>query len=237
MKRLLLFILAAPLFITSCDREPIADFYASTYEAGVGQVIVFTNRSLDSRDFEWDFGDGYYSTGYNVSHYYDKEGTYSVQLKAYGKDGVSVATSTIRVYNTWLRITVEEFYEPYYLVPDVRVRLYPTISDWEKETNLVAEAYTDNEGVVWFGENGELWPKRYYVDVYGPHHDNYQLASENVAWIETHVLDPGKDNFFTAFVDYYEDEGKRAEKSTLLNQDKKASEKTTQPRKPSDRKK
>jgi hypothetical protein len=237
MKRLFLFILTVPFLITACDREPVADFTASSYEVGVGENVIFTNRSLDSRDFEWDFGDGYYSTDYNVSHYYDETGVYLVQLKAYGKDGVSVASSTIRVYNTYLKITVEEYSEPYYLVPDVSVRLYPTVEDWENETNLVAEGYTDSEGVIWFGENGELWPKRYYVDVYGPNHDNYQLAAEDVAWIETPVLIPGEDNFFTAVVDYYEPEGRSTEKSIILKQNKKASVRTSEPRKATERKK
>jgi len=235
MKRLFFFILIVPLLITACVREPIADFTASATEVGVGETIIFTNRSLDSRNFEWDFGDGYISTNYNVSHYYEQPGTYLVQLKAFGREGVSVSMLSIRVYNTLLEITVEEYYEPFYLVPDVRVRLYPTVEDWEMEKNMVAEGYTDNQGVIIFGEDELLFPKRYYIDVYGPYHDNYTLTSEDVAWIETQVLVPGEHNYFTAVVDYYEPEG-RATKNTLsLKANKKSAVSVSEPRKPSDR--
>jgi hypothetical protein len=41
------------------------------------------------------------------------------------------------------------------------------------------------------------------VDVWEQYHDNYQLAAEDVAWIETQILVAGELNSFIAYVDYY----------------------------------
>jgi len=227
MKRIAFFLLTFPLLFISCEREPVADFLASATEVGIRETIVFTNRSVDSDDFEWDFGDGYTSTRYNASHYYDEPGNYVVQLKAYGREGVSVASLNIRVVQTYLEITVEEYYEPYYLVPDVRVRLYPTVQDWENETNMIAQGNTDDEGVVVFAG---LYPKRYYVDVYGPNHDNYQLAEDDVLFIETDVLEPGFYNKFTALVDYYPPGMRSSDDTKALKSLKKSAIIKTEPR-------
>ncbi len=232
MKRFIFIFLALPLLITNCTRKPVADFIASATEVGIGEFITFTNRSLDAKDYEWDFGDGYISTNYNVSHYYDSPGTYLVRLKAFGKDGFSIASLSISVLQTDLQITVEEYYEPYYLVPDIHVRLYPTILDWEQETNLFAEGYTNVDGVVTFLN---VYPQKYYVDVYGPNHDNYTLASEDAGFIETQDLRPGGINYFTALVDYYPPNARKTENRLSIKQSKKAAIKLTDPRKASDK--
>jgi PKD repeat protein len=234
MKRLFILIFIVPLIFTACKREPVADFIASATQVGVGENIIFTNRSLDAKDFEWDFGDGYISYNYNVTHFYEEPGNYQVKLKAFGKDGVSIATLNITVLQTYLEITVEEYYEPFYLVSDVRVRLYPTVQDWENQTNLVVQGFTNNQGVITFSG---LFPKRYYVDVYGDYHDNYELAADDVAWIETHVLIPGELNLFTAVVDYYPPGARKSDNSLNLKQSKKVSIKLSEPRKVSERSK
>lgn len=234
MKRSIIFLSGLLLLLTSCHREPLADFIASKTDVGIGEVVTFTNRSLDADDFEWNFGDGYISNNYNVTHHFEEPGVYEVSLKAFGRDGVSIATIPITVRQTYLEITVEEYYEPYYLVTDIRVRLYPTVKDWEDETNLVVEGYTDADGVVTFSG---LFPQRYYVDVNGPNHDNYTLAAEDVAWIETQMLIPGVVNLFTAVVDYYEPGARNTDSSLHSKQNKKASIRVSEPRKASERSK
>jgi hypothetical protein len=232
MKRFALLILALPIFLSGCHREPVADFIASATEAGIGETIVFTNRSIDGIDYEWDFGDGYTSTKYNVSHYYEDPGTYTVTLKAFGKEGYSIATLSIAVFQTYLEIMVEEYYEPYYIVPDVRVRVYPTITDWENETNLFAEGHTDADGFVTFEG---LFPQRYYIDVYGPNHDNYKLAEEDAGFIETQVLEPGFLNKFTAIVDYYPPGMRQTDNTKVLKDMKKSATIQSEPRKAKER--
>lgn len=208
MKRIIFFILAIPLFLSSCTKDPNSSFTVSTSVAAIGETVFFTNRSFDAERFEWDFGDGFVATSFNASHYYDYDGTYTVSLKAFNNGKMDISLMTVKVIDASIIITVEEYYEPYYLVPDVRVRLYPTVTDWERESNMVAEGFTNSAGVIRFDHLAE---QRYYVDVYGPNHDNYTLAEEDAGFIETPVMIAGTVTSWTALVDYYP-EGK---KSTL----------------------
>ncbi len=228
MKRLILLFSAIPIFLSSCVRDPVADFIASETLVNINESIVFTNRSLDAIDYRWDFGDGYYSFNYNVSHAYDAPGIYTVSLEARSRDGkVDIRYLDIEVV-TSLIVKVEEYYEPYYLVPDVRVRLYPTLTDWQNETGMIAEGYTNGDGRIRFDG---LLPKRYYVDVYGPNHDNYKLAEEDAGFIETDVLIAGELNLFTALVDYYPPSTRPSDDTQILKNLQKTAVKTTESRK------
>jgi hypothetical protein len=169
---------------------------------------------VDADRFEGDFGDGFISNSFNASHYYEQTGDYIVRLKAYNNGTVDIAQMNVRV-GASLEITVEEYYDPFYLVTDISVRLYPSIPDWENQTNMVVEGFTNNNGVVRFDY---LYNDIYYVDVYGPNHDNYKLAAEDVGFIETQILIGGRVNPFIAKVDYYPP----AKKSTLSREDLKS---------------
>jgi PKD repeat protein len=208
MKKIYFLLTIVPLLLTGCSRDPLADFSVSSDEVGIGEYVYFTNRSMDAETFEWDFGDGYVSNTFNASHYYDMDGIYTASLKAYYKDKVSTSYMTIKVIGASITITVMEYYSPNYLVPDISVILYSTLTDWEhpKTAPIVAEKFTDDAGVVRFDH---LAPQRYYVDIWGPNHDNYQLAADDVGFIETPVLIPGTTTPWTAFVDYYS-EGKKS---------------------------
>lgn len=213
MKRLLIILAIIPLLFSSCHKDPYADYVATTLLAEVGEPVYFTNRSQDANSYEWDFDDGYYSTTLNASHTWDTPGTYRVSLSAFGDDGrIDIAISNITVKyltNTNLEIIVEEYDEPYYLVSDISVRLYPSIFDWEEETNMIAEGFTNENGVVSFPNVPIPYNRRLYVDVWGPYHNNYDLAALDAVWIETPVLVPNVWNYFTAVVDYNPD-GKKA---------------------------
>lgn len=193
--------------------DPVANFNVSKTFVAVGEEISFTNFSLDANSFLWDFGDGYFSAVLNPSHSWRSPGAYTVALSAYGEDDkTDIALTYIDVdylLFTNLEITVEEYPEPYYLVGDISVRLYPSVIDWEEEVNMIAEGFTNSEGVVVFSNVEIPFSRRLYVDVWGPYHDNYQLAAEDAGWIETDVLIPNNWNYFTAVVDYYPD-GKKA---------------------------
>ena len=208
MKKILLPFVGISLLLVSCSKDPYADFIVSESEVGVGETIFFTNRSIDAQSYQWDFGDGFVSNSFNASHYYDTDGTFTVSLRATYKNRSDISYYTVRVIGASIIITVEEYYEPFYLVENISVILYPSVKDWEDETNMIEEKFTNKSGVVRFDH---LAPKRYYVDVYGPNHDNYKLAEEDVGFIETPVLVPGTVTSWTALVDYYED----GKKSTL----------------------
>jgi len=199
MKRLLL-LLPALLFIVACEHEPYADFVVSSHRVEVFETVYFTNTSsYNAEYFEWDFGDGTMSDAINASHYYEEAGAYTVMLTAYnGSHVVSRAYADIEVLTTALNVVVEE-YSDHYRVPDASVILYPTLDDWDFETNAVVEGYTDANGVVRF-EN--LNPVIYFVDVWHPNHNNYQLAGEDVGWIITDPLLRNGENEFIAYVDY-----------------------------------
>ena len=238
MKKLFFILAIVPLLFTSCTRDPYANFVADRKLVEVGEEIYFTNRSADAVDYEWDFDDGYFSYNFNAVHSWTAPGFYTVTLTAYGKDGkLDRALMTIEVIQPLaeLEITVEEYYEPYYVVENASVRLYPTLNDWNKETNMVVEGYTNADGKVLFVDLPAN--RRYYVDVWGDYWDNYQLAEEDVAWIETDILAPGARNYFVAVVDYYPDGKKAAAERKTLKVIRKKSAGAEGVRTPADREK
>jgi PKD repeat protein len=211
MKRYLTILILLPLLMAGCDREPYADAIINPNPAYVGEDISFTNISDNAESFEWSMGDGTTSTAYNVIHYYDDPGTYLVSLTAFGrKGGVSTATFEVDVIGSELRIIVKEFYDEY-VVPNASVILYPTLTDWENETNPVGERYTNAVGECIFTG---LSYQRYYVDVWEANHDNYTLAAEDwERYIQTQLLEPGFDQTYVAYVDYYETTKKSTSRS------------------------
>jgi PKD repeat protein len=200
--RIIFLITALALVLTSCLKRPDAGFSASNVVIDLGETIEFTNISHDAVEFEWDFGDGTTSTDVNPVHRYDYSGNFKVELKAFSdKDIVDRAYMDITVLPEYvLDIIVKEYYDEY-VVPGASVILYPTYQDWLDETNAIVDGYTDNDGIVVFSG---LDDQSYYLDVWEAHHDNYTLAAEDVAWIETNVLSNTEINYFTAWVDYYD---------------------------------
>ncbi len=212
MKRLILLTAIVPLLLTSCSRDPYADFTVSKDIAMVGEIVNFTNRSVDAIDYEWDFDDGNFSVNTHASHAWTSPGIYDVSLSAFGKNGdIDIAFWPVEIIQDYcdLEVYVEEYEEPYYYVTDISVRLYPTITDWENETNMIVEGFTGSNGKVLFLDVPIPYNKRVYVDVWGPNHDNYLLAEEDAGWIETDILVKNVRNYFTAVVDYYPD-GKKS---------------------------
>lgn len=202
MKKIFYFSMVLPLILFSCKRvpqAPEAHFFADLIEPEVGQEVFFTNDSRNADNFEWDFGDGFISDAENPSHVYTGTGTFDVVLKASSHSGESDdAIMTINVMiPTLLEIEVLEFYLEE-VIPDASVFLYPTLIDWEGQTNVEAEGYTDGDGVVVFSHLG---PYVYYVDVWEATHDNYTLKEENIDYIRTGEIIPHKINRFTAWVD------------------------------------
>ena len=59
------------------SHDPVADF---TYQKIASLEYEFTNNSMFSVDYLWNFGDGNFSTDENPTHLYDQEGAYEVTL-------------------------------------------------------------------------------------------------------------------------------------------------------------
>ncbi len=205
MKRILTILPILSLIVMGCKREPFADASISVNPAYVGEYITFQSYSTNTDYVEWDMGDGFTYDQPVIEHYYVDPGWYDVQLKAFGvKGGVDVAVFPVEVIGSELTVRVQLWTEQGtpegYLVPGAQVRLYPTLTDWEQETNLVVEGFTNSIGEVTFDG---LSYQRYYVDVWEANHDNYTLAGEDVGWIETDPLEGIYLWTFVAYVDYY----------------------------------
>ncbi len=105
MRRTLLMITGAIIAIatlTSCQKEPKANFTASKTDVVTGEAITFTNKTVDGHSYEWNFDDGKIGTEENPTHSYEHAGIYNVELKAFSKNGKKSdkATSIITVTKT-----------------------------------------------------------------------------------------------------------------------------------------
>jgi len=202
MKKIIYLSLALSLAIISCESTPEAYFYTDTDEPEVGQKVYFSNDSQNAERFEWDFGDGFISNEVHPVHIFNSTGTYEVTLTAISKNNLEdVAALTLTVMiPTLLEIEVLEYFDEY-PVGNASVILYPTLSDWDGQTNMVSEGFTDVDGFVVFSN---LDNDDYFVDVWEATHDNYALRDENEEWIRTLDVLPHKINKFIAWVDYVE---------------------------------
>lgn len=202
MKKIIHILPVLVLIIAGCEKEELADFIVSSRTVEVFETVYFTNTSSVSADhFEWNFGDGSWAEGLNVSHFYDQAGIYDVTLKAFrGPRIVDEVSVSIKVLTTALTVIVEELNE-HYRVPNASIILYPTLDDWDFETNPVEEGVTDANGVARF-EN--LNPVIYFLDIWHPNHNNYILAEEDVNWIMTDPLLQYGETEFVAYVDRVE---------------------------------
>jgi PKD repeat protein len=200
MKRIYYYTFLLLLIIVSCEKSPVAVFHTDTLEPEVGHGVIFYNESQDANRFEWDFGDGHISTEVNPVHSFNATGTYEVTLTAISKSDVTdKASITLNVLvPTLLEITVLEYYDEY-VVPNASVILYPTLVDWDEQTNQIVEGFTDQYGIAVFSG---LEPFVHYVDVFEQNHDNYSLRAEDVGFIRTPEITPHQINRFTAYVDY-----------------------------------
>lgn len=83
MKKNLLYLVlfAALAGIVSCGR-PIAKFSYEGQEKEAPTTIRFKNESEKAKSFEWDFGDGNFSSEEAPQHLYNSSGNYLVTLKA-----------------------------------------------------------------------------------------------------------------------------------------------------------
>jgi PKD repeat protein len=207
MKKIIYLSLIFPLIFISCSKEPTADFYIEVDKAKVGSEVFFHNTSDNAETFEWDFGDGYISPDKNPVHTYSLTGKYTVVLSAFSKKGKEAkAQMELDVVEPSLLVVEVLEYWDEYSVPDASVRLYPSINDWDNETKMIIEGYTDADGIVVFADidppgdqNNE---KRCYVDVWEQDHDNYQLRAEDPGFVTTQIIVPEKIQWFVAWVDY-----------------------------------
>lgn len=205
MKKTIFIAILLPLVMGSCEMNPEAYFSATPGDPVVGEEVLFTNNSIHAESCEWDFGDGYISNEIHPSHVYSASGTFTVILKVWSAGGLTdeAVLDIIVKIPTLLEIEVLEYYDEY-PVEGASVVLYPTLDDWDNETNMIYEGFTDGDGKVVFSH---LERAVYYTDIWEATHDNYALRDEDVGFIRTPEILPNKINRFIAYVDYV-DHGK-----------------------------
>ena len=203
MKRILILTAAAAvIMLSSCETQPEAYFFSDKIRAEVGEEVLFFNGSNNATDFEWDFGDGTFSNAYEPIHSYDASGVFTVVLSAYSGNGrVDKSYLDIEVLSpTMLEVEVLEWNDEY-PVAGASVILYPTLTDWDNETNAIVEGFTNSSGKVIFTN---LQPRIYYIDVWHATHNNYAFRAvpADVIYIYTDPLLKNELNQFLAWVDY-----------------------------------
>jgi PKD repeat protein len=216
MKKFLPIIAIIAILFSGCRKDPYADFKVSASVVEIDEIVYFTNLSQDANYYEWDFGDGTISSQRNPSHSYNAEGIYTVSLTAFTDDRLyDRAYMNIEVLiPTMLEVTVLEYYDEY-PVSDASVLLYPSLYDWQNETNALVEGFTDEQGKVVFTG---LSPVSYWIDVWHTNYNNYKLAEEDEYWIKTLPLAANAYNTFIAYVD--EVEPPPQNKSTAIKRDR-----------------
>lgn len=81
------------------EPEPVAAFGIQISPQG-SNIISFTNQATGAASYQWFFGDGYFSTQSNPTHFYNEPGTYDITLVAINDCGTDTATQTITLFPT-----------------------------------------------------------------------------------------------------------------------------------------
>lgn len=217
MKHLLTILTALALIATGCQKDPIANASINPFDPFVGEEITFDNLSTNTDYTEWDMGDGFTSTAYNVKHSYVDPGTYEVVQRSFrDKGGMSSATYRVEVTGSELTIVVQEYWDEY-VIPDVEIYLFHTLDDWDTgDLDLaIGPFYTNKYGEVTIDG---LSYQNYYVDAYyrvgNEGYVNWDLGMEDVVWIETQLLTGWEYHTFIAYVDAVVFEEKKSASAT-----------------------
>jgi PKD repeat protein len=207
MKRFLTILPLLSLIVISCNREPFAEATVDINNPYVGEYVRFTSYSTNTDYVEWDMDDGVMYSTPVVDHYFVDPGPYDVTLRAFGtKGGVSTAMIPMDVIGAELTVVVT-LYDNEALLPGASVLLYPTLTDWDEQTNAVLnpvdgtvyELFTDSYGECTFEG---LSYQNYYVDVWEANYNNWDLGSQDEGWIETPMLEGAFYWTFEAVVTY-----------------------------------
>jgi PKD repeat protein len=77
---------------------PISNFTINSSFGSPPFDAVFTNLSLNSNSYYWEFGDGSFSSSINPSHTFNDTGNYTIQLTAFSNDNcISKSNQTLKI--------------------------------------------------------------------------------------------------------------------------------------------
>ena len=214
MKKLLFFSSIIALFLSGCSIYPDADFSVNRTRVQPDEYVYFTNYSDNAVRYDWDFGDGTYSSEINPRHSFYDEGLYTVTLTAESRDGkIDRAYIDIEVIYTELEVEVAEWNEYntiQFIVDDCGVWVYDNLNDWLYDidgSRAIISGTTGYDGKISFLG---LDDRSYYIyvektDAYGYIiYDNYNIYQDfGTSYITTQRLVPYQYNYWLAWADYY----------------------------------
>jgi len=126
---------------------PIAGFTYSPLGARAGQTISFyASDSYDETgivEYEWDFGDGSYATGWQVTHAYSAGGRYDVTLSVTNVYGITASTDQgvpVKVFMAYVKGTV--------VTPDLKPLKGATVQISQAGI-IIGQAKTNGEDGHW----------------------------------------------------------------------------------------
>lgn len=187
--------------VQSCFSTQHTEYYT-------GEDIIFNNCSSNANRYLWNFGDGFQSETFEPTHFYDNPGDYTVTLTSYGIDGqIQTSQKMIRVIapRAGLSILVL-YYGTNTPVPNCSVRLYGSQYDFDNETNMIAEGFTDEYGIIEFSG---LLPVSYFIDAYIDASNGVGFYCNWDLGIMTDPLLPNIINEYDIEVDYRESKKKK----------------------------
>ncbi len=151
MKASIYFAIIALLALTSCVKQPSSNFTTDQENYEVQEQVIFTNISIDTETYFWDFGDDNTSTSASPTHTYQSYGEKTIKLTCFSKKEkkTSSFTKTINIYHpTELKLVVKNNSSE--IQPNVAVSIYNSSFDYNDQKNAVATKSTDENGVVIF---------------------------------------------------------------------------------------
>jgi PKD repeat protein len=143
--------------VTNQDIPPVADFIYSPINFKTGELVTFNSTSYDPDGYivnwSWNFDDGNFAYGENVTHTYWNEGTYTINLTVTDNDDLKDSMEKI------VTLTNQNPIADFTYTPD-----YPYMDDLIYFTDESTDI--DGDIVSWWWSFGD----GYYSDVQNPKH-------------------------------------------------------------------
>jgi hypothetical protein len=169
------------------DQVPVAQFISSVSNTNSNQIDFDASQSTDNGsivNYEWDFGDGNYGTGVQISHVYGSAGSYIVTLKVTDNIGFSatVSETIILIANNnipsidWI---IQEDQSPYPVI------FYPVIGN--ASVPVVSYEINYGDGVIDSFDNTFSFVEHKYQTL-GLYNVDYKVTGSNGAVKSGHLV-------------------------------------------------
>jgi hypothetical protein len=152
MNKIICFFICVLFVVVGCTKKPVADFSFSS-PTRVGEIITFVNLSENADEYLWDFGDGFTSTQSDPSHAFEKPGSYTVSLEAFGEKESSYANKELQItgitysFKNSTSYDLPSFYSYYWDGTDI----LDMVTHGPLSRNMETDAVITERSSVWFG--------------------------------------------------------------------------------------